>query len=93
MSSAVFDEMAAARSEDGPAFLLVERIYGAHVASARQDRSQYRALRIGNPHRLADAISPHTLIAGIVIAASLITGLNSDLPGLGNRAGDREHLR
>lgn len=35
-----------------------------------------------NPHRLAAPISPWTLHAGSVIAASLITGLNSDLPGL-----------
>lgn len=35
-----------------------------------------------NPHRLLPAASPWTLSAGSVIAASLITGLNSDLPGL-----------
>lgn len=35
-----------------------------------------------NPHRLAAPISPWTLHAGSIIAASLITGLNSDLPGL-----------
>lgn len=35
-----------------------------------------------NPHRLAAPVSPWTLHAGSVIAASLITGLNSDLPGL-----------
>lgn len=35
-----------------------------------------------NPHRLREAASPHALQAGSVIAASLITGLNSDLPGL-----------
>jgi type IV secretion system protein VirB10 len=35
-----------------------------------------------NPHRLAAPISPWTLHAGSNIAASLITGLNSDLPGL-----------
>src|SRR3546814_16008453 len=35
-----------------------------------------------NPHVLARPISPNTLVAGSVIAASLITGLNSDLPGL-----------
>ncbi|SLJ91123.1 TrbI/VirB10 family protein [Novosphingobium mathurense] len=35
-----------------------------------------------NPHALAEPISPYTLSAGTVIAASLITGLNSDLPGL-----------
>ncbi len=35
-----------------------------------------------NPHRLVPAPSPYTISAGTVIAASLITGLNSDLPGL-----------
>lgn len=35
-----------------------------------------------NPHTLAQPISPWTLQAGSLIAASLITGLNSDLPGL-----------
>lgn len=35
-----------------------------------------------NPHSLITASSPWTLSAGSVIAASLITGLNSDLPGL-----------
>jgi type IV secretion system protein TrbI len=34
-----------------------------------------------NPHRLQSAVSPYTLSAGSVIAGSLITGLNSDLPG------------
>jgi type IV secretion system protein TrbI len=34
-----------------------------------------------NPHRIQNAISPYTLSAGSVIAGSLITGLNSDLPG------------
>ncbi|UIJ44742.1 conjugal transfer protein TrbI [Sphingomonas cannabina] len=35
-----------------------------------------------NPHVLVGPPSPYTLSAGTVIAASLITGLNSDLPGL-----------
>jgi type IV secretion system protein TrbI len=35
-----------------------------------------------NPHALTAALSPYTLSAGSLIAASLITGLNSDLPGL-----------
>ncbi len=35
-----------------------------------------------NPHRLTPLVSPWTVQAGSVIAASLITGLNSDLPGL-----------
>ncbi|WP_206243650.1 TrbI/VirB10 family protein [Novosphingobium terrae] len=35
-----------------------------------------------NPHMLSPPVSPYTLSAGTVLAASLITGLNSDLPGL-----------
>lgn len=35
-----------------------------------------------NPHRLVPPTSPHLLSAGSVIAASLVTGLRSDLPGL-----------
>jgi type IV secretion system protein VirB10 len=35
-----------------------------------------------NPHALSPAPSPWTLSAGTVIPASLVTGLNSDLPGL-----------
>lgn len=35
-----------------------------------------------NPHALAPIPSPYTLSAGSVIAASLITGLRSDLPGM-----------
>ena len=35
-----------------------------------------------NPHALAGPVSPWTLAAGTVIPASLITGLNSDLPGM-----------
>jgi type IV secretion system protein VirB10 len=36
---------------------------------------------IYNPHPLQTPASPYQLMAGTVIAASLITGLNSDLPG------------
>lgn len=35
-----------------------------------------------NPHLLESLASPNMLMAGSVIAASLVTGLNSDLPGL-----------
>jgi type IV secretion system protein VirB10 len=35
-----------------------------------------------NPHRVTLPPSPYTLSAGSIISASLITGLNSDLPGL-----------
>ena len=34
-----------------------------------------------NPHGLAAPVSPFTVMAGTIIPASLLTGLNSDLPG------------
>jgi len=46
------------------------------VIHAKADRAIY------NPHELQKPISPYELLAGTVISASLITGLNSDLPGL-----------
>jgi type IV secretion system protein TrbI len=36
---------------------------------------------IYNPHSLQQPASPYQVMAGTVIAASLVTGLNSDLPG------------
>jgi len=37
---------------------------------------------IYSPHRLEQPVSPYQLMAGTIIPASLVTGLNSDLPGL-----------
>jgi type IV secretion system protein TrbI len=34
-----------------------------------------------NPHSLQKPLSPYQLMAGTIIAASLVSGLNSDLPG------------
>ncbi|MBB6425775.1 TrbI/VirB10 family protein [Sphingopyxis sp. JAI128] len=50
----------------------------------RKDDRVGRANREGDvsPHRLTGAVSPYMLSAGSIIAASLITGLDSDLPGL-----------
>ncbi len=39
------------------------------------------AAGVTNPHRLQTLASPYQLMAGTIIAASLVTGLNSDLPG------------
>src|SRR5437764_279409 len=36
---------------------------------------------IYNPHGLQDPASPYEVLAGTVIPASLLTGVNSDLPG------------
>ncbi len=37
---------------------------------------------IYNPHALQQPASPYEILAGSIISASLITGINSDLPGL-----------
>jgi type IV secretion system protein VirB10 len=37
---------------------------------------------IYNRYPLQDAVSPYEVMAGAIIAASLVTGINSDLPGL-----------
>ncbi len=36
---------------------------------------------IYNPHALQDPASPYQVMAGTILAASLVTGINSDLPG------------
>ena len=51
-----------------------------------QDRKQAFAKQspssdIYNPHRVEDPLSPYQVMAGTVIPASLVTGINSDLPG------------
>ncbi len=45
------------------------------VINGKADKDIY------NPHGLQQPASPYELMAGTVISASLITGLNSDLPG------------
>lgn len=65
---ATSDEAAAAAPPDGEA--------GRKAAFARAEPGSISS------ERLRSAPSPWTLSAGTVIAASLITGLNSDLPGI-----------
>lgn len=43
--------------------------------------SEARNSEIYNPNRLHDPISPYQVMAGTLIPASLISGINSDLPG------------
>jgi type IV secretion system protein VirB10 len=54
--------------------------------NGQQRKADFLAAKHGagdiSPHALTAPVSPYTLTAGTVIAASLITGLNSDLPGL-----------
>ena len=44
--------------------------------------NQAAARSIYNDHALQTPASPYEVLAGTVIAASLLTGLNSDLPGM-----------
>jgi type IV secretion system protein TrbI len=59
---------------------------GASISAADQTR-KLTFLKAGpekevyNPHGLQTPISAYQLMAGTVISASLVTGLNSDLPG------------
>lgn len=58
-------------------------IVSAAAAGGQQRKIDFARSSPGelNPDRLTDAPSPWTLSAGTIIPASLITGLNSDLPG------------
>jgi type IV secretory pathway VirB10-like protein len=54
------------------------------AAAGQQRKIDFARAQPGdtNPHPLVGAPSPWTLSAGTVIPASLITGINSDLPGI-----------
>ena len=43
--------------------------------------AELSAVDIYNPHALEVPVSPYQVMAGTIIPASLVTGLNSDLPG------------
>jgi type IV secretion system protein VirB10 len=47
-----------------------------------RDPNTTDARSIYNPHQIQDPVSPYEVMAGTLISASLITGLDSDLPGL-----------
>lgn len=57
-----------------------------HDPNGQQRKLDFVAKRDGsgslNPHAIEPSPSPYTLAAGSVISASLLTGLNSDLPGM-----------
>jgi type IV secretion system protein VirB10 len=60
--------------------------FGQPVDSNLQGRklafaSQSADSDIYNPHRVEDPLSPYQVMAGTLIPASLVTGINSDLPG------------
>lgn len=66
----------------GPDIGAASRAVPVPDGPARADASVGRAAADVDPHALVSPVSPWTLHAGSIIAASLITGLNSDLPGL-----------
>ncbi|MEL7392091.1 MAG: TrbI/VirB10 family protein [Pseudomonadota bacterium] len=59
---------------------------GALADPNRQDRKEAfldtpTDASIYNPHRVQTPVSPYQVMAGTMISASLLTGVNSDLPG------------
>lgn len=74
MTAAVTNPAIAVEAGQAPAERSGEAGKGALVGRAANGD-------VVSAHRLEPAASPWTLHAGTVIAASLITGLNSDLPG------------
>jgi type IV secretion system protein TrbI len=77
---AALDESEAAQSEGDPLSLDLERDpnYQKHKLDFLNGKA---GGGIYNPHALQDPVSPYQIMAGTVIAAALVTGLNSDLPG------------
>jgi type IV secretion system protein TrbI len=67
---------AALATSDGDAGGTGEPTRKLGFLKAEPDRAIY------NPHALERPASPYQLMAGTIIAASLISGLNSDLPGV-----------
>ena len=64
----------------------IPSVFGAPADPNLQSRKTAFASEPGNsdfhnPNRLQDPVSPYQVMAGTMIPASLITGINSDLPG------------
>ncbi|WP_072389279.1 TrbI/VirB10 family protein [Hyphomicrobium sp. CS1BSMeth3] len=82
-------EGAAVTRTDGPALNALRRSLGNEDVStdATEATRKLTFLKEGpeaaiyNRHALQTPVSPYQLMAGSVISASLVTGLNSDLPG------------
>lgn len=69
-------------------FDVLGRLISEPVPAATSDQDRKRAFiedvsdeNIYNPHRLQSPLSPWQVMAGSVIPATLVTGINSDLPG------------
>jgi type IV secretion system protein TrbI len=85
------DSIVRSLASDGNALAAIDRARSADgIASATEATDQIRKLaflksgpdkEIYNPHTLQRQVSPYQLLAGTIISASLLTGLNADLPG------------
>ena len=66
--------------------IIPQSVSGREVSRTTNDKngqfeSDLHDTEIYNPHSLRTPISPYQVMAGTIIPASLVTGLNSDLPG------------
>ena len=66
--------------------IVPQAISDSEISQSRTDKSNPFAsdlsdANIYNPHSLRTPISPYQVMGGTIIPASLVTGLNSDLPG------------
>lgn len=84
---ATFDPVSAARqAAERAQALAAGDAAPPDTGAASQDRKlsflkQDSAREIYNPHQLERPASPYQLLAGSIIPASLLSGINSDLPG------------
>jgi type IV secretion system protein VirB10 len=96
---AAYDPVSAARrAADRAQALAAGDVAPPDTGAASQDRKlsflkQDSAREIYNPHQLEQPVSPYQLLAGSIIPASLLSGLNSDLPGFRDRPDHRAGLR
>ena len=70
----------------GGSGIIPQSVSGREVSRNTNDKngpfeSDLNDAEIYNPHSLRTPISPYQVMAGTIIPASLVTGLNSDLPG------------
>jgi type IV secretion system protein VirB10 len=83
------DMRATAGPPDGASYFaaLTQGVSGDGAETAAEQSAKLSFLKTGpggdvlNPHALQTPVSPFQIMAGTIIAASLMTGLNSDLPG------------
>lgn len=71
------------QGQDEPTPINSDGSGAARLADRKLEFAEKRDARSAvNPHAMEGAVSPFTLMAGSIITASLITSLNSDLPGM-----------